>query len=93
MMVLRSTWDFQLGEGVGGKARTSAGWLVLLCNLPTIVQARVYSYVCRPSKGKGSRTKPIPEDISRKIGEANLHYANSRFIVLQIFTQHLSLLS
>ncbi|KAL3150393.1 hypothetical protein ABBQ32_000232 [Trebouxia sp. C0010 RCD-2024] len=32
----------------------------------------------RPSKGKGSRTKPIPEEISRKLGEANLHYANSR---------------
>lgn len=34
--------------------------------------------VCRPSKGKGSRTKPIPEEVNRKLGEATLHYASGR---------------
>ncbi|DBB12946.1 TPA: hypothetical protein ACH3X3_005694 [Trebouxia sp. C0006] len=32
----------------------------------------------RPSKGKGSRTKPIPEEVNRKLGEATLHYASGR---------------
>ncbi len=34
--------------------------------------------LCRPSKGKGSRTKPIPEEVNRKLGEATLHYASGR---------------
>ena len=34
--------------------------------------------VRRPSKGKGSRTKPIPEEVNRKLGEATLHYASGR---------------
>lgn len=78
MMRLQSILACQLGKARKEKARTKEGW-PLLCRLLYLRPVQGLKFpMCRPSKGKGSRTKPIPEEVNRKLGEATLHYASGR---------------